>query len=202
MNANENPDRTNARSEAPAKLACREVSKDIVALQRDELSPLRAESIRLHLTSCPECREESLSLELAARDYAKCPKLVPPSYLVETTMRRIASDAAGAGMRAGTVDKGDAARRPRTPAPDTAPRRRSTTSARLLIVRGTSIFRRHVSNPFIRVAVAAALFIGVILLRNEKLEDAAGRAQRRLLGASFSETVDEARDAFLKKLRL
>ena len=85
---NGKPDGTNARSEARAELVCREVREDIVALQRDELSPLRAESIRLHLASCAECREEAMGLELASRDLTKLPELSPPPGLIETTMRR------------------------------------------------------------------------------------------------------------------
>ena len=201
MNMNDGrPDRTNARAEAPAKLTCHEVREDIVAIQRDELSPLRTESIRLHLASCAECREEALSLELAARDYAKLPELIPPTDLVAITMRRVASE----GVAKGMVDRGVVVEQARSPAPrvDAAPTLRRTTSARILVARGTSILRRHVSNPFIRVAVAAVLFIGVMLLRNEKVEDAAGRAQRRLLGTHASEDFDEARDAFLERLRL
>jgi hypothetical protein len=196
------PDRTNARAEARAELVCREVREDIVALQRDELSPLRAESIRLHLASCAECREEALGLELAVRDYAKLPELVPSPDLVDVTMRRVREESGvverppacavpGTADRRSPASKAPAALSPRRAGPGPVPAEG-----------GASILRRPVSNPFVRVAVAAALFMAVMLLRSEKVVDAAGRAQRRLLGASVSEVVDEARDAFLKKLRL
>ena len=199
MTNDKGPDGADAREQAPAKLSCGEARRDIVALQRDELSPLRAESIGLHLASCPECREESLSLELASHDFAELPKLAPPPGLLADAMRRIAREGMGS-MPAGAKDaeRGSAP----SPKPRAGRLRKGTTSARLLVARGTSILRRQVSNPFVRVAVAAALFIVVTLLRTDGAVDAAGRAQRSLLGANVSEAVDEARDAFLKKLRL
>jgi len=189
-----------AREQGPTKLSCDEARQDIVALQRDELSPLRAESIRLHLASCPECREEALSLELASHDFAELSRLAPPPDLVAITMRRVEGEGMGS-MPAGAKR---AAERKRAPMPKSRGGRvrRGTTSARILLARGTGILRRQVSNPLVRVAVAAALFIVVTLLRSDKAVDAAGRAQRSLLGANVSEAVDEARDAFLEKLRL
>jgi hypothetical protein len=59
-----------------------------------------------------------------------------------------------------------------------------------------------VRNPFVRVAAAALLLIGVMILRNDRVVDAAARAQQRILGPRVSEAVDEARDAFLEKLHL
>jgi anti-sigma factor RsiW len=188
---NQEPDRTNARAEARAELVCREVREDIVALQRDELSPLRAESIRRHLASCAECREEALGLELAVRDYANLPELVPSPDLIDVTMRRVSEESGVVERPRSPAPKAPAARSPRRAGPEPVP-----------VEQGASILRRPVSNPFVRVAVAALLFLGVMILRNEKVVDAAGRAQRRLLGANVSEVVDEARDAFLAKLRL
>jgi len=198
------PEKTNAQNEARAELVCSEVRNEIVALQRDELSPLRAESVKLHLSSCPECREEALSLDLAVRDYGKLPAFVPPPDLVEATMRRVASAPAGAGLAdhggierpRPVASKAHAGPSSAQAAPALAPDKR-----RPLVI-GSGILRRHVNNPFVRVAVAAMLFVGVLLLRSDKVADAAGRAQRRLLGANASEAVDTARDAFLEKLRL
>jgi len=195
MTNDRGPDGADAREQAAEKLSCGEARQDIVALQRDELSPLRAESIRVHLASCPECREEALSLELASHDFAELPRLAPPPDLIANTMHRVARESAGA-RSAGEP------KRVATPKAHGRRVRKGTTSARILLARGTSILRRQVSNPFVRVAVAAALFIVVALLRTDKAVDAAGRAQRSLLGANVSEAVDEARDAFLRKLRL
>jgi len=200
MTNHKGPDGANAPEQGRAKLSCDEVRENIVALQRDELSPVTAESIGLHLASCPECREEALSLELASHDYAELPRLPPPPDLVASTMRRIAREGMGS-MPAGAKR---ATERKRAPKPKSRGERvrKGTTSARILLARGTGILRRQVSNPFVRVAVAAALFIVVALLRTDKVVNAAGRAQRSLLGANVSEAVDEVRDAFLEKLRL
>ncbi len=205
---NGKPDGTNARSEARAELVCREVREDIVALQRDELSPLRAESIRLHLASCAECREEAMGLELASRDLTKLPELSPPPGLIETTMRRIVSEGVGdwLGHECDGKAGGPAAAPERArPASGRSPAARSPGRAdpepspvgRLLVA-----LRHPVRNPFVRVAAAALLLIGVMILRNDRVVDAASRVQRRILGPRVSEVIDEARDAFLEKLRL
>jgi hypothetical protein len=199
---NGKPDGTNARAEARAELVCREVREDIVALQRDELSPLRAESIRRHLASCAECREEALGLELASRDLTKLPELAPPAGLIEATMRRVASEGGGEWLKHEADAKPGAglaaSERPCPAASSPRPADPAPSRAEGFVV----ALRRPVRNPFVRVAAAALLLIGVMILRNDRVVDAAARAQQRILGPRVSEAVDEARDAFLEKLHL
>ena len=224
----ENPERTNAQSEARAELVCREVREDIVALQRDEVSPLRAESVRLHLASCAECREEALALELAIRDYAKLPRLAPPPDLVDITMGRVLhlhgeGEKSGASEKRGVAEaRASLASRSRkvvltaevtedtgndVPEGDDVLRELRGENARVALAAApvdgrAGVLHRPVDNPFVRVAVAALLLIAVMILGNVKVADAAGRVERGLLGAQLSDAVEEARDAFLRKLRL
>lgn len=88
-------ERPHAAAYARAQLVCREVREDLVALGRDELSPLRAESVHQHLASCPECREEALELELAVRSLAKLPEVSPPAGLASRTVSRVMSGTMG-----------------------------------------------------------------------------------------------------------
>jgi anti-sigma factor RsiW len=81
-------ERSPRQSYARAQLVCREVRQDLVALQRDELSPIRAESVRQHLASCPECREVALDVELAIRSWSALPELAPPPDLADRTVQR------------------------------------------------------------------------------------------------------------------
>lgn len=83
------PERSGRETYARAQLICREAREDLVALQRDELSPLRAETVRQHLASCPECREGALDVELAIRSWSVLPELAPPPGLADLAVRRV-----------------------------------------------------------------------------------------------------------------
>jgi anti-sigma factor RsiW len=71
-------------------LLCKDVVPDIVAFHRGELAPLRAESIRAHMSVCVECRETAFELQIAERTMAKIPDVEPPIDLVKHTLARTA----------------------------------------------------------------------------------------------------------------
>ena len=204
------PERSRAASYARAQLKCREVREDLVALQRDELSPLRMESVRHHLVSCPECREEGLELELAVRNYARIPELMPPPDLVDRAMRRVC-EACGEALaredegppRPAEADEAEHAVSACLSA-DQVDRAGVRHSGRQSVgaERRPGVLFRPVLNPLIRVAVAAVLLVAVVSLRNERLVDVVNRAQRRILGPKVSAAVERATDAFFSKLRL
>ncbi|MHC4506190.1 MAG: zf-HC2 domain-containing protein [Planctomycetota bacterium] len=221
-------ERSARQSYARAQLVCREVREDLVALQRDELSPIRAESVRQHLASCPECREVALDVELAIRSWSALPELEPPVGLAERAARR-AVEGEGAGRRpsegsAAAAEKRPAAERPAAerpaaerpaaerPEPADSPEAEIKATKVLDVVappsadgdaeHKTSVFFRPVRHPLARVGAAAALLVTVLTLANWTVADALKRAQRRVLGPGFVETVSRVTDAVLTKLRL
>jgi len=190
----EDGERNGGRGERDA-MGCAEARGNIVALQGDELSPLRAESVRAHLASCPECREAALELEIAARSVAGLPEVVPPGGLLERTMRRILE---ALGWQEGSDQP--AAMPPCLPAD--APEPAAATGFR------TSVLFRPVRNPFARVAaaaaaaVAAAFLIVAVSLAFPNVSEKVGNAQMKLLGPRISSVIDRASDAVLKKLSM
>ncbi len=211
-------ERSPRQSYARAQMVCREVREDLVALQRDELSPIRAESVRQHLASCPECREVALDIELAVRSWSALPELEPPPGLADRAARRAVEaggavrrppDGLAAGSAAAAAEKRPAAERPES-ADSPEPEIKATKvldvvappSADADAEHKTSILFRPVRHPLARLGAAAALLIAVLTLTNWTVADALKRAQRRVLGPGFVETVSRVTDAVLTKLRL
>lgn len=220
-------ERSPRQSYARAQLVCREVREDLVALQRDELSPIRAESVRQHLASCPECREVALDVELAIRSWSALPELEPPTGLAQHAARRaVEADGTGGAARrpsegsaAAAAEKRPATERPATerpvaerPEPVDSPEPEIKATKVLDVVappsadadaeHKTSVLFRPVRHPLARVGAAAALLVAVLTLANWTVADALKRAQRHVLGPGFVETVSRVTDAVLTKLRL
>jgi anti-sigma factor RsiW len=190
---NRDAGRSSAASYAKAQLVCREVREDLVALHRNELSPLRAESVGAHLVSCPECREESLELDLAMRSFQKLPELETPRGLVDASMKRVIAahgwvEDSGRGKPAvpgAPVGNGEAFEPARAGPPE-----------------GVSVWFRPVRQSLAWAAVAAVLLLTIVAGFVEPFNDAVGRVQRTILGRRISRVLDRATDAFLTKLRL
>jgi hypothetical protein len=264
MGANGPAEKDGAASYPRSQLVCREVRGELVALLREELSPLRAESVRQHLAACPECREEQLEMALAARSIEKLLRLPAPEGLAERAMRRIVEAAGWKGAPAegelprgqpvhpegtGTVVLGPDERplvaRPRACAAEaaaTSPRRRQEgpgeppagapaeeersregaafsgpgaephgdgaggaddgTRETTVLPRPVGVLRRPIRSAFARAAVAAALLAVVLLFSSERVAEAFGLAQRRVLGPDISDAIERAVDAVLTSFRL
>jgi anti-sigma factor RsiW len=177
--------------------ACREAREELVALHRDELSPLRAESIRSHLASCPACREDSFELDLAMRAFSKMPEIAPPRGLVDRAMRHLAEahgwveDESGVSWPAGS------------PAPqDVRAEGEGAGAGWGPPPRPSNILLRPVRQSIAWAAVAATVAVATAAGLFEPLNEAFGRAQRTLLGRRASQALDRAADRFLEKLRL
>ncbi len=183
---NGDSDRSRASSYAKKQLACREVREDLVPLHRDELSPLRAESVRAHLASCPECREESFEVELTTRSFGKLPEPEPPAGLVDGTMKRVLADHGWVERSSGAWEppSGESMGIPTT-GPDEA-----------------GIWFRPVRRTVAWGAVAAAALLVTALGLVEPLNDAFSRAHRTVLGRRISQRLEGATETVLTKLRL
>lgn len=225
-------ERSPRQSYARAQLVCREVRQDLVALQRDELSPIRAESVRQHLASCPECREEALDVELAIRSWSALPELEPPPGLADRAMQKArTADTAPGSPSEGKPAAPAAEKRERPDAsagssdsPDVLPgqtdgpepavssdddgERKATkvlqaaTPPPADAERRPHVLFRPVRSPIARIGTAAALLIAVLSVTNWTVADALRRAQTRVLGPGFVEAIGRAADAVLTKLRL
>ena len=176
------PDRSNASSREKKQLACREVHEDLVALHRDGLSPLRAESVRAHLASCPECREESFEVELTTRSFRKLPEIEPPAGLVDGAMKRVLAAHGWVERPSGAweIPSGES----------------MGTSEE------TGIWFRPVRRTVAWGAVAAAALLVTALGLVEPLNDAFSRAHRTVLGRRISQRLEGATETVLTKLRL
>jgi hypothetical protein len=177
------------------------VKSDIVALHREELSPLRAESVRSHLASCSECREESLELALASRTYRKLPELEPPVDLITRTLRRISEAASGPviSSAAPAAEAAGVAHPASPPAPAAA------ASAQLQThdaKEHANFLFRPIKSPFARLAVAACFMALAVAFNVPSVAEALGRAQSRIIGSKLTEKIDEATQNFLMEFFL
>lgn len=182
----ESPRRKGSDS-ARTYLGCQEAREDIVALLRDELSPIRAEAVRAHLASCPDCREESLEIELAIRSYAKLPEVTPPIHLVNITLRRL-----------NETYEPDCTRKP----PRVRARKESSPESQRLPAeqKQPGILHRPVKHPFVWLAAAAFYLFVALSFALEELGDAVGRAQLKLLGPKLSEKLGQMTEQILLKM--
>jgi hypothetical protein len=179
-----------------APLICKEVRGDLVALMRDELSPLRVESVRTHLTVCHECREQALELELGARSYGKLPELQPPVDLITLTLRRVRERQAREEARANASREGAVIPHRVVPVQIEAPPKPEQRVAQ------TSVLFRPIENRFARLAVAALFLAMAIAFSVPSIAEALGRAGQRLMGSQLSEKLDEATQSFLMRFFL
>ncbi len=179
---NSDSDRSRSSSFAKKQLACREVSEELVALHRDELSPLRAESVRAHLASCADCREESFEVELTTRSFGKLPEPEPPAGLVDGTMKRVLADHGWVERASGAWE---------------LPSSKSMGTSE-----ETGIWFRPVRRTVAWSAVAAAALLVTALGLVEPLNDAFSRAHKTVLGRRISRTLEGATETVLKKLRM
>jgi hypothetical protein len=195
-----------AASYARAQLTCREVREDIVALQREELSALRATSVRQHLSACPECREEALELDLAARSFQRLPLPEPRREVVARTLERArqAYVWAEAPESASLIAAREAGSRSteeprRAPSPAEAPSEGGEAPAPDGKVRW--LFR-PVRNVYAAIAVAAFFMFAAVTFHVPQVGEAVGRAQRRVLGSRITQAIERATDAVLARLRM
>ncbi len=183
-------DRSSGASNGRARIACREVSDDLVAFHRDELSPLRAESVRAHLASCADCREESLEWELTMRSFQRLSEPRPPAGLVDRTMKRVVAAHGWVEHPSGAGEFVSDGAEPGAGVAEAPPPRPG------------SVWFRPVRRPLAWAALAAAVLLTTALGFVEPLNDAFGRAQKTILGRRICQVLDRASDAFLEKLRL
>jgi anti-sigma factor RsiW len=171
------------------KLVCKEVAEDLLALMRDELSPLRAESVRSHLTSCHECREAALELEIAGRSFSKLPDIEPPVDLITRTLNRVRLSQSSQSVKPVV-----AAASPSQPQPPAPPGEDDLDRPGVLF--------RPIENRVARLVVAALFLLMAIAFSVPSIAEALGKAQQRLMGREITEKLDEATQNFLMRFFL
>ena len=184
-----------AASRGRSQLLCREAREDLLAFLRDELSPLRAASVRAHLASCQECREESLEIELAARSVLAMPALEPPVDLLSLTIRRVRESLEAPARAADGAARG-------TPAPARHAPVDSPPPAAVEPPEKISLLFRPIESRLARLAVAALFLAMAIAFSVPGLAEALGKAELQLIGPELSEKLDEATQNFLMRFFL
>lgn len=177
----------NGASAATKKLPCTDVMQDIVALSRGELAPLRAEQVRSHLESCPECREEALELELSMRSWSSLEDLPMPKSLQEKTTQTLRN--AGFSITAET-------------------KQQTRTGTKILKaiqneeLETSNFLLRPRSSLAARLGAIAALFIAVLFCGNHQNAEAIDRMQRKVLGKKLSVKILKVTESVLDKLQI